>query len=310
MIPLNKCYIFLTALLVFTLLLSGCRRSPGTADPSASSVSSADSSTVSADSITAPAPSSPSDITDEQLSDDTEDPQPVYEYTTDGSLPFLITDVAAPDLEEVLKFLSDSTLSESSDPLTSGTYLDIHGGIPYFTKDDEQIECILLSPFDDLGRSGTCMMIVGPETLQPGSRSESAGRIKPSGWHQHKYPGIVESDPPYLMNRCHLLMWEMTGFTSTPENLVSGTRQMNVDMLETELSVVSYIENTANHVLYRATPVFCDDELFARGILIEAQSVEDVGRTLSLCRFYPNIQEGILIDYATGENELLSSDPE
>lgn len=294
MIPLNKRNLFLIALLAFTLLLCSCRCSSGSPGSAGSSA---------ADSV----PSSPSEETGNEPSSEQEDPQPAYEYTKDGSLPYLVTEVAVPDLKDVLKVISENT--DPSDQLSLAPYLDINGGTPYFTGADGQIPCILLSPFDDLGRSGSCMMIAGPETLQPGSRSENAGQVRPSGWHQHKYPGVVDSDPPYLMNRCHLLMWELTGFTSTPENLVSGTRQMNVSMLETELYVVRYIENTANHVLYRATPVFCDDELFARGILIEAQSVEDEGKALSLCRFYPNIQEGVLIDYATGENELLTPAP-
>ena len=42
-----------------------------------------------------------------------------------------------------------------------------------------------------------------------------------------------------------------------------------------------YIDETGNHVLYRVTPVYNEDELVARGVQMEAWSVEDEGKGVS-----------------------------
>ena len=53
---------------------------------------------------------------------------------------------------------------------------------------------------------------------------------------------------------------------------------MNVQgMLPFENMVADYIDETGNHVLYRVTPVFLGEELVARGVQMEAYSVEDNG---------------------------------
>ena len=55
-------------------------------------------------------------------------------------------------------------------------------------------------------------------------------------------------------------------------------------------------------VLYRVTPVFVGDELMARGVHMEAESVEDGGTGVSLNVYCFNVQPGLQIDYPTGEN--------
>ena len=74
-------------------------------------------------------------------------------------------------------------------------------------------------------------------------------------------------------------------------------------MLPWEEMVMRYIEENDVHVLYRVTPYFKGDELLARGVEMEAYSVEDKGR---LCYhvFVYNIQPGIELDYETGMNEV------
>ena len=79
---------------------------------------------------------------------------------------------------------------------------------------------------------------------------------------------------------------------------------MNVDgMLPFENMVADYVQETGNHVLYRVTPVFQGTELVARGVQMEALSVEDNGAGICYNVFVFNIQPGIVIDYATGESQ-------
>ena len=73
-------------------------------------------------------------------------------------------------------------------------------------------------------------------------------------------------------------------------------------MLPFENLVADYVKETANHVLYRVTPVFEGSELVARGVLMEGLSMED--DEVRFCVYVYNCQPGIEIDYATGESRL------
>ena len=132
---------------------------------------------------------------------------------------------------------------------------------------------------------------------------EAIGMIKPSGWQTVKYPELIED--LYLYNRCHLIAYALTGQNDNEENLITGTRYMNSElMLKYEMDVIHYVEDTDNHVLYRVRPLFKGNELVARGVEMEAYSVEDNGAGLSFHVFVYNVQPGIEIDYATGESKI------
>ena len=63
-----------------------------------------------------------------------------------------------------------------------------------------------------------------------------------------------------------------------------------------------YLDKSDNHVLYRVSPYFKDDELLARGVEMEAYSVEDNGEGICFHVFVYNVQPGIELDYKTGES--------
>ena len=74
-------------------------------------------------------------------------------------------------------------------------------------------------------------------------------------------------------------------------------------MFPFENKFANYIkENENNHVLYRVTPVFENNNLLAKGVEIEAYSVEDNGKGVSFNVFIYNVQPGININYKTGES--------
>ena len=79
-------------------------------------------------------------------------------------------------------------------------------------------------------------------------------------------------------------------------------------MLPFEAIVSEYVKATGNHVMYRVTPIFDGLDFVARGVLMEAYSVEDSGRGVSFCIFAYNVQPGVRIDYFTGVN-VLSGEP-
>lgn len=132
----------------------------------------------------------------------------------------------------------------------------------------------------------------------PTEERGNIGNVKPTGWHTVKYNGI---DGNYLYNRCHLIGYQLTAENANEKNLITGTRYMNVQgMLPFENMVADYIKETNNHVLYRVTPIFDENNLLASGVLMEAKSVED--DSIEFCVYCYNVQPGVTIDYATGES--------
>lgn len=160
------------------------------------------------------------------------------------------------------------------------------------------------SELDILERCGIAYAIIGKD-LMPTEERGSIGMIKPSGWHTVKYDFV---DGKYLYNRCHLIGYQLTGENANPKNLITCTRYMNtVGMLEFENKVANYIKETGNHVLYRVTPVFEGNNLVATGVQMEAYSIEDHGKGIEFNVFVYNVQEGIEIDYKTGESRKVTN---
>jgi DNA-entry nuclease len=104
------------------------------------------------------------------------------------------------------------------------------------------------------------------------------------------------------LGRCGVA-YAMTGQNANEKNLITGTRYFNAELMLTyELKVLKYLDDSNNHVLYRVTPYFKDGELLARGVEMEAYSIEDNGKGVCFHVFCYNVQPGIEIDYMTGEN--------
>ncbi len=179
-------------------------------------------------------------------------------------------------------------------------YVELNGNQPEFTEEDlSQGSFEQYSPLDSLGRCGTAFACIG-EDLMPTQDRESISEVRPTGWKTAEYDFV---DGGYLYNRCHLIGFQLTGENANEENLITGTRYLNVEgMLPFENMTADYIKETGNHVLYRVTPVFQGDELVARGVEIEALSVEDDGEGICFHVYVYNVQPGVEIDYATGDS--------
>lgn len=184
-------------------------------------------------------------------------------------------------------------------------YVEVNDNLPFFTDEDMTTEAFeTYSDLDDLGRCGVAYANLCQE-LMPTEDRESISSVKPSGWVNNSYPFV---DSGYLYNRCHLIGFQLAGENANEENLITGTRYMNVEgMLPFENMVADYIKETDNHVLYRVTPVFEGNNLLASGVLMEAKSVEDNGEGIQFCVYCYNVQDGVDIDYSTGENMASSN---
>ena len=183
-------------------------------------------------------------------------------------------------------------------------YVELNGGQPSFSEEQKTMTLSYetYAPLDLLGRCGTAEACIGQD-LMPTEERGAIGMVKPSGWHTVRYDDVV--DGKYLYNRCHLIGYQLAGENANERNLLTGTRYLNVvGMLPFEDQVADYVQETGNHVLYRVTPVFQGVELVARGVQMEAWSVEDGGAGVCFNVYCYNVQPGVEIDYATGESRL------
>ena len=198
-----------------------------------------------------------------------------------------------------------SAFNAADVPAYSGEpYTAVNNNEPYFTSDNLTTEAFEnYSELDALGRCGVAYANVCLETM-PTEKRGNISEVKPTGWHSVKYDNV---DGKSLYNRCHLIGYQLTAENANQQNLITGTRYLNVDgMLPFENMVADYVKETDNHVLYRVTPIFTGDNLVADGVLMEGYSVEDEGDGICFCVYAYNVQPGITIDYATGDSWLSS----
>ena len=180
-------------------------------------------------------------------------------------------------------------------------YIYINENEPTFTSEEKNNTKSFenYEKLDSLGRATRAYANIGIN-LMPSSKRESIGMVKPSGWQTIKYDFI---DGKFLYNRCHLIGYQLTGENANKNNLITCTRNANTGiMLEYENKVTKYIKETNNHVLYRVTPIYKDNDLVATGINMEGYSVEDNGKGIKYNIFIYNVQDGVKIDYKTGKS--------
>lgn len=196
---------------------------------------------------------------------------------------------------------SAGSVSLEEVPAYSGSpYVELDGNQPGFSLEERTTDSFeTYSTLDALGRCGPAYACIGQD-LMPTEDRESISSVRPTGWVQAEYD-FVEGGSLY--NRCHLIGFQLTGENANEENLITGTRYMNVEgMLPFENMVADYIKETGNHVLYRAAPIFEGENLVASGVVMEALSVEDEGEGVCFHVYVYNVQPGVEIDYATGES--------
>ena len=188
-------------------------------------------------------------------------------------------------------------------PKYSGSpYVVINNNVPFIDMADAMKGNFeTYSDLDGFGRCGVAYVNACKE-LMPTEKRGPIGQVKPSGWQTKRYDDLIEGK--YLYNRCHLVAFQIAGENANEKNLITGTRYLNTQgMLPFENMVAAYIKKTGNHVLYRVTPAFVGDELVARGVFMEAISVEDNGKGICFNVYCYNIQPYVNINYNDGTSE-------
>ena len=196
---------------------------------------------------------------------------------------------------------SETTLLDSIPEWDGVTaYVEINDNIPFFTDEEIVMESYeSYGELDGLGRCTVAIACVGTD-IMPSDDRGSISSVDPTGWQSVQYDFVSGK---YLYNRCHLIGFQLTGENANKQNLITGTRFLNINgMLPFEDMIADYVKETGNHVMFRVTPIFESDNLVASGVLMEAISVEDDGEGICFCVYAYNNQPGVVIDYATGDS--------
>ena len=207
---------------------------------------------------------------------------------------------------EVIYIPQAPAVSLEAIPAWSGDpWITIDNNVPGFTAEDLTTEPFeQYAPLDSLGRCSTAYACVSRE-LMPTEERGSISSVTPSGWVNKQYDFI---DGKYLYNRCHLIGFQLTGENANKENLLTGTRYLNIEgMLPFENMVADHVKEEAHHVLYRITPIYQENALVCSGVQMEGWCVEcgdakyDEDKFMFHVYCY-NVQPGVLIDYQTGDS--------
>ncbi|MBC1746893.1 DNA/RNA non-specific endonuclease [Listeria seeligeri] len=174
--------------------------------------------------------------------------------------------------------------------------IQVNKNLPNFTKSDLSLDngnWQKFSNLDQFNRVGEANAMLH-KSMMPHAEREAL-YINPTAWKNKK------NDTGWLYNRSHLIGYQLTGENNNPKNLMTGTRSLNTPgMLDFENEVATYLRKTDNHVRYRITPIFRDNELLARGVQMEAQSIED--STLQFDVYIFNVETGMVLNYKDGSS--------
>lgn len=180
--------------------------------------------------------------------------------------------------------------------------VDVNGGNPTFSNDDLSTAKGSWQEYgnlDKLNRPTHADALIN-HAMQPTAKRQPL-TIDPTGWHNKKLKS------GYLYNRSHLIGYQLTGQNNNTKNLITGTRTMNSpDMLKYEDDIAYYLKtNPSGYVRYQVVPVFKDDELVARGVHMQAQSIGDNSVHFNVYIF--NVEDGVTINYADGTSQVDNS---
>lgn len=177
--------------------------------------------------------------------------------------------------------------------------ITVNDNVPNFSKEDlstDKAPWDTYSDLDKLNRVGAANAMLN-RALMPSAKREGL-TWNPTGWHNKKLSS------GWLYNRSHLIGYQLTGQNNNPKNLMTGTRELNSpEMLAHEMDVAYYLRSNPNeYVRYRVTPIFRGDELLARGVQMEAQSVHDDDIKFNVYIF--NVQDGVTLNYTDGTSQI------
>lgn len=175
----------------------------------------------------------------------------------------------------------------------------VNNNNPNFSQEDLMTDNGAWQKYGDLDNLNrvTAANALLNSSLMPTAKREAL-HWNPTGWHNKRVSG------GWLYNRSHLIGYQLTGQNNNPKNLMTGTRSLNSpEMLAHEMDIAYYLKQSRSHYIrYRVTPIFRDNELLARGVQMEAQSIGDNAIHFNVYIF--NVQDGVTINYNDGTSQI------
>lgn len=193
-------------------------------------------------------------------------------------------------------------LAEQSE---SSKIYKVNKGKPDFTKSELSLNSgsawQSYSNLDQAGRVTTVNVLIDKKTLKS-KDFKSEITLVPLGFKEVAVGKKTKTGQLY--ERGQLLPTRLGGATADTRNIFTATNQLNQLLAKKTNQIADYLEShPQNHVRYRISTVYKDQEIIARGVCLEAQSVEDNG--LSFNVYLLNTQSGIVINYSTGEAKVI-----
>lgn len=210
------------------------------------------------------------------------------------------------DLQKQLKHYTNPNAVESlsKQKLSTLNYegksvVNVNNNNPDFSKEDLDTSHGAWQKYGDLDSQNrvTAANTLLNKSLMPKTKREAL-HVNPTGWHNKKI------NHHWLFNRSHLIGYQLTGQNNNWKNLMTGTRHLNdPDMLMYENEVATYLKSSpTKYVRYRVTPIFRNNELLARGVEMEGQSINSNDVHFHVYIF--NVQDGVTLDYNTGNSKI------
>ncbi|EAD6939855.1 DNA-entry nuclease [Listeria monocytogenes] len=200
--------------------------------------------------------------------------------------------------DEGTNISSEEIPSLANETFHGNQVISVNNQIPVFTKEELSLKdgaWQKFSDLDSLNRVGEANAMLHNSMMPKDDREPLY--VNPTGWKNKK------TKTGWLYNRAHLIGFQLTGENNNPKNLMTATRSLNTPcMLEYENRVADYLHETNNHVRYRVTPIFKDNELVARGVEMQAQSIEDDELQFHVYIF--NVEEDMEINYQDGTSKV------
>ncbi|AKP67522.1 DNA/RNA non-specific endonuclease [Companilactobacillus ginsenosidimutans] len=202
------------------------------------------------------------------------------------------------------QYKNDHSNTSSNENLASLNYsgtqeIIVNGNTPKFDQKDLSTSKGAWQKYSDLDKlnrvTGANAML--NKSLMPHAKRERLF-VNPTGWHNKK------TKSGWLYNRSHLIGYQFTGQNNNPKNLMTGTASLNSpEMQAHEMDVAYYLKGNQNrYVRYRITPIFRGNELLARGVHMEAQSIGNDAIRFNVYIF--NVQSGVTLNYDDGTSRI------
>jgi len=234
-----------------------------------------------------------------------------WQDTIDDFKSFSIFELLAGDRESTITFSED--FYEKVDYLAllypegrEVIYLDVIT----IQAEDWEYERLDIGGHDHLDRTLPIIAFLSERNLGV-TEERNRQTHNPTGWQQNQFE--IDGSEVWVKNRGHLIAYTFTfnfsadgefvygylGSEDDPANLFTQTAHSNQNIMTRYEAQIRDLLADGGEVVFKAAPIFRDDELMARGIWLQAASTCD---ELMFSVFIFNEQPGVIIDHATGAN--------